>query len=308
MQPSLYNLHNMNSNTIINSVDALLKAGYTIDDIVSSLDGLHIIANYNFLRQKGAEDINLSALLDTVKPVVILNNLSVFEQTEVPVDYAQLVSTIDGDDALRELPSFTSKLLALGVAPQLIADKCMTSHGPIMYFFQVALPELLEAGARVDGDKLVDKLLEDEEMIADFNDAIDIPLLERAGASQASLKRLQTYVDAHTIDDAPSLEQLSINIEGKQTVKIFFKPQIQVVTTAGGRELEAGWAGRVLPGQTLKEGIAAELQEVYGYTGRFEFWNLYFLDYAKDKTGQDIERYGMYITLYPSESDTLNLN
>lgn len=97
-------------------------------------------------------------------------------------------------------------------------------------------------------------------------------------------------------------KKISINPKGKQSTKIFFKPQIQVIESGGGRELPVDWAGRVLPGQTLEEGIATELKEVYGYTGRFEFRNIYFLDHAKDRKGHDIERYGIYITLFPSET------
>ena len=40
-----------------------------------------------------------------------------------------------------------------------------------------------------------------------------------------------------------------------------------------------------MPGQTVSEGIAAELQESLGYIGKFEWRIPYFRDWAKDKRG-----------------------
>jgi cell wall assembly regulator SMI1 len=92
---------------------------------------------------------------------------------------------------------------------------------------------------------------------------------------------------------------------GPQTTKIFFVPDIQVITGDGQFKLDADWAGRVLPGQTLSEGISAEVKEVYGYSGRLEVGNVLFLDHAKDNKGNDIQRYKITIRLYPNDTDRL---
>jgi hypothetical protein len=306
MHITSYDPHEMDSNQILNSIDRLLSEGHDIDDIVSSMDALHVISNYDLLRRKGVKNIHLSELKDKVAPIVILNNFRVFEDVQIPVDYSKIIATLDDEDALNYLPTLLKTLLDLEVDPQLIADKCMASDGNVMDFFQEALPTLLDLGVKVDGDKLIDKLLVDEALMEDYSDDIDTRLLVRAGASEASLAKLRNYLDQHTYY-APTLDELSINMEGRQTTKLFFHPQIQLFAKDGGKELDIAWSGRILPGQTLKEGIAAELKEVYGYTGRFDFRNVYFLDYAKDNKGQDIERYGLYIALYPTELDTLKI-
>lgn len=92
-------------------------------------------------------------------------------------------------------------------------------------------------------------------------------------------------------------DKLSINLKGKQQTKIFFVPRLQVITSNSGRQLPTNWAGRILPGQTLQEGIAQELKEMEGYTGRFDFRDVYFIECVKDRQGNNVERYGVYITL-----------
>ena len=100
---------------------------------------------------------------------------------------------------------------------------------------------------------------------------------------------------------APYPHQLDINQTDRQTKKIFFKPVVQVISGNSGRILESDWAGRVVPGQTLREGIAAELKAVYDYSGAFEFSDIHFLDWAKDNKGNDVQRYGIHITLLPEQ-------
>lgn len=101
------------------------------------------------------------------------------------------------------------------------------------------------------------------------------------------------------------MQKLSIIPVGKQSTKIFFKPKIQIIAGNSGRELPVDWSGRVLPGQTIQEGIASELEQVLNYKGRFEYSDIYFHDYVKDRQGNDIEQYGVYLTLYPASHDEL---
>ena len=65
------------------------------------------------------------------------------------------------------------------------------------------------------------------------------------------------------------------------------------------------WAGRVLPGQTVKEGIAVELESELGYTGRFDYAFAGYENTIKDKQGKDVHRYRLTVLLYDkSFSDT----
>jgi hypothetical protein len=298
------NLDGMDQNQIINNLDSLLAAGNSINDIVDALGDVFVIGNYKLLVEKGATNIDLAKIRDSVNPVVVFNNLQAFEDAKVPVNLANIITGLDDEDALSVLPTDTDKLLEMGVGAQVIADRFMLCEGSILLgFVQIALSTLLDAGARIDGDELIDTLLEDDYLTEDFVDERDIPLLRRAGASDEALSKLQSYLDEHTIYNDPVLEKKSINTDSRQTTKIFFQPKVQVVTNGISNVLSTEWAGRILPGQTIEEGITLELKEVYGYTGRFEWSNMDFLDYAKDQKGQDIERYGVDITLFPDESD-----
>jgi hypothetical protein len=98
---------------------------------------------------------------------------------------------------------------------------------------------------------------------------------------------------------------LDINIDGPQAAKIFFVPRIQLVAPEGAQEVKIDWAGRVMPGQTVAEGIADELKENFGYDGKFEWRNAYFRDWIKDKNGQDVQRFGLLVLLYPGESELI---
>lgn len=298
------NIQDLDQNQIMSHLDELLRLDISIDDIVGRLDDIMVVAHYDQLVQKGATQIDLDKLKDSVNPIVILNNLEVFQKAGILLNYTNIIINLSDGDALSILPYDTNRLLELGVAPQLIADKCMTSEGPILNFVQESLPKLLSLGVRIDGDMLVNKLISDLEVVVDFNDEVDIHEIERAGASVDSLSKLRKYLDDHT-DNSPTIEERNIRLEGKQITKIFFSPQIHVISQFSGRAIPINWSGRILEGQTIDEGIAGELREVYGYIGKFDYRDVYFLDYVKDKQGNDIERYGLYITLYPSEKDEL---
>lgn len=55
------------------------------------------------------------------------------------------------------------------------------------------------------------------------------------------------------------------------------------------------WVGRILPGQTIKEGVAQELKETIGYSGLFRC--TVFRDTTSHKDGNLIERYKVDIDL-----------
>lgn len=106
----------------------------------------------------------------------------------------------------------------------------------------------------------------------------------------------------------------------KQPQKIFFLPNIIYVeddrngyffcykksdSNATVTYNHPVWAGRVLPGQTVKEGIAFELESELGYRGRFDYAFAGYESTIKDKQGKDVHRYKLTILLYDkSFSDT----
>ncbi len=101
---------------------------------------------------------------------------------------------------------------------------------------------------------------------------------------------------------APTREEAPKNFgEGyKQTEKLFFKPTIfyidesQIGYTMPGQL----WAGRILPGQTIREGIATELKMELNYTGRFDYSYDGFEGTFKDRKGHDIKRYRLTVHLF----------
>lgn len=90
--------------------------------------------------------------------------------------------------------------------------------------------------------------------------------------------------------------------------KIFFYPTQIVQTTDAATSLVYCvnpekdevilWAGRILPGQTIKEGIASELKEMLGYSGDFSYEVQSLRDKIPDKRGVEIERYNVHLNLY----------
>lgn len=57
------------------------------------------------------------------------------------------------------------------------------------------------------------------------------------------------------------------------------------------------WAGRIMAGQTFREGIATELKSVFQYDGDFEFGSVTFKDEVQDKQGKLIKRYDVWVKL-----------
>jgi hypothetical protein len=112
----------------------------------------------------------------------------------------------------------------------------------------------------------------------------------------------------------------NLALDYKQPRKIFFLPNIIYVEDDQNgyffRYKKSGsnatvtynhpvWAGRVLPGQTVKEGIAVELESELGYTGRFDYAFAGYENTIKHKQGKDVHRYRLTVLLYDkSFSDT----
>lgn len=86
----------------------------------------------------------------------------------------------------------------------------------------------------------------------------------------------------------------------RQSQKIFFTPRIIYVEQSGtGYKMSNQfWSGRVLPGQTIREGIASELQQEMRYTDRFDYVYDKYIDTRKDRKGRDIKRYQVTVYLY----------
>lgn len=272
------NPRNMSQNQIINSIDELLASGYEINELVELLSPMFIIPNYTMLVQKGAT-----------------------------INFAKVLGQLDDEEALHDLPPYSPELAAGGIDPQLIVDRCMTAKGSFVEFASEWLPGLELAGVQVDSEKLVQQLLGDDSAYSLHSEDAQKSLLRKVRAVAAANIKLQDYLDSRTVYDTPGGKELNINVDGKQTTKVFFDPLILVVGEGGTKTLPQNWAGRILPGQAIKEGIAAELKDVYGYTGRFNYENICFRDYAKDRKGNDIERYAITITLFPSHDDTLQI-
>jgi|GEM_PF-4762944 len=297
----------MDSNQIINNLDELLTQNHTIDDIVSALDNIHIIANYDLLLQKGATNIDLGKIKDNVEPIVVFNNLNVFQNAGISVDVVGIMYGLL-DQGYWISAYDVEKWITLGVDPQILADKYLQSGGN--------LPDTVEAlaavGARINADKLTDNLIKDEDhLLYHFHVEDDVPILQKVGLSQDAIHSVLRRVsqlsdeDDYSNEAKPYPEKSDLVLDGKQAVKIFFVPRVQIITKDGGRDIEADWAGRILPGQSLEEGIATELKSAYNYSGRFEYRDVYFSDYVQDNKGNDIQRYSLYVTLYPTESDLL---
>jgi len=294
-------LRSMDPNRIISNLDLLLEAGIKIDDIVSNLGPMYLIANYNKLVDKGATNIDLAQLVSLVDPVIVSNNLETFYNAGVPLDYASYVFAPYNNEAFYYYD--LNKLMAVGVHPQLIADKIM-SYDEVDLAVLDTIPEFIRLGINIDGSMLIDKLLKDSFTAENISEEVDVPIVMLTHPNDESISKLLNFLSDDS-DHGPSTKYPERLVrDGTQTDKIFFSPIIQVIANNTIRHLQNNWNGRILPGQTLKEGIANELKEVYGYSGAFIYYGVYLLDdKAKDKSGQDIERYSIQINLLPLEGD-----
>jgi len=86
----------------------------------------------------------------------------------------------------------------------------------------------------------------------------------------------------------------------KQIEKIFFTPTIFYVDDTKNiyHMPNQFWSGRILPGQTVREGIALELQETLQYEGRFDYQYEDFIGVDQDRKGRNVNKYHLSIFLY----------
>jgi hypothetical protein len=195
-------LHEMESNQIINSLDDLLAQGHTINEVVSVLDDVFIIANYDLLTEKGATNIDLAAVRDRVEPVVVMNNLAVFQNANVPVDKDRIIGLINAfsetDMLYRVLPREIKAWSTLGADTQVISDRYIGIGG--------VKPSVLEAfmdvGVKLNTDELIESLLDwAKETKEDVELESNVPVLKRAGLNEDSIdevrKRASELINKH---------------------------------------------------------------------------------------------------------------
>ena len=290
------------SNQIINNLDELLRE-YPINNIVNALSPTVTIAQYNLLIQKGATNIDLSSIKNSVPAAVLLNNHALFKEHNIFINFTHLLDEMEQDDLLDP-----RALLAVGIDPTTIMQKYIEAGGDDLYNVQ----DLLAAGAKItpnDADQLIINLTKDGEVLDGFwndnGEAVLMTFIESLGAHEESLYNLRQYLAYAYAESDTQPTTLDLVEDGPQLKKIFFVPSLQIILATHSRELNANWAGRVLPGQTVQEGIATELNAVYGYRGNFEYGALSFLDVVQDKKGDDIQRYHVNITLIEEVPDVL---
>jgi len=90
-----------------------------------------------------------------------------------------------------------------------------------------------------------------------------------------------------------------LSLDSKQETKIFFTPFIN----EGSGAIQASWHGRILPGQTIREGVIAEFKQMQPYDDleNFSIDTVEFQDYAKDRKGSTIPRFKIVITLHKKQ-------
>lgn len=91
---------------------------------------------------------------------------------------------------------------------------------------------------------------------------------------------------------APVLTTNDIN--KVQTKKIFFAP---IQNGEAGSSQSFNWYGRILPGQTIREGVAEELRNAESFRGSFSIESIEFKDFDTDNHGKQIPRYWIKIRL-----------
>jgi hypothetical protein len=307
----MHNLNNTDSNTIINNLDQFLKKGHSINEIVSKLDDALILANYYMLIKKGADQIDLIKIRDRAAPIVLLNNINVFKSTNTQIDEKKILAELSNYDLIDKLESTRlSEYIENGIDPQFLSNIYTSAGGCEMDTIEV----LIKSGAKIDTTRLLKNLYDSDDLSNKLYFLEVLPFLGLEDANKDSISKLLKQVEEQKKQEENAIyggtypKKLDIVEEGKQTKKIFFRPnQISIIKPNNnkGKTIIANWNGRIMPGQTLEEGIATELKEVYGYTGEFDFTKPTFLDFAKDKKGNLIQRYNILITLYTTSKDKI---
>lgn len=96
---------------------------------------------------------------------------------------------------------------------------------------------------------------------------------------------------------------ITLNKDGKK-LKVVYE------NTETGEVVETLWASRVLPGDTYQNALKTELNELFGYDGKFEIVPLKkFLDQVNDNEGNAVNRYKIKIIVDQSiDVDRLVMN
>lgn len=92
--------------------------------------------------------------------------------------------------------------------------------------------------------------------------------------------------------------------DSKPTSKIFFTPFVN----DRGQLAQLPWHGRILPGQSIREGVVSELNQMQGYSADdFRIDSIEFQDYATDLHNDSIPRYKIVITLRQTAIQSVHL-
>lgn len=187
-------LKDMNSNQIINNLDDLLTQGHTINEIVSALDDVIIIANFELLVGKGATNVDLAKLRDSVDARVVMNNLAIFQRANVPVDKERIIELIHETSQTpiieRVIPQEIQAWVNLGADPKVIADGYIHNFGSKPTILEV----LIDLGAQLNTDELIKHfLLFAKEFKTDKDLEDTIKILKLAGVSDDSVDELRKH-------------------------------------------------------------------------------------------------------------------
>lgn len=150
-------------------------------------------------------------------------------------------------------------------------------------------------------EALVPYLLGKDIIHIDFGEDSYSWLIVPTGFDIAEFRKLTGLLAPGVPTSEPSLVIPENFAEGyKQTEKIFFTPRITYVERDGtGYSMpNQFWSGRVLVGQTIHEGIAAELQQEMHYSGQFNYAYDGYIGARQDRKGRDIKSYWVKVFLY----------
>ena len=157
---------------IVGHLAELLAAGANPDKLAARLDAKDIACNLNKLREAGAE-IDVDKLVSQLTPWLIVHNLDELLDAGAEIDFDELVDGLDG----YVVATYLSALLAAGANPDKLVSR-LSDEDVVKH-----LDELLDAGAEIDVDKLIDKIPDKSKIIW------ALPKLVAAGADKAKLGR-----------------------------------------------------------------------------------------------------------------------
>ena len=170
-------------------LDQLLRAGVDIDSLIAKLNHDYIVGHLAELLAAGANpdklvgnldelldagaEIDVDKLVGQLTPWLIADNLDELVDAGAEIDFDELVDGLDD----YVVAAYLSALLAAGANPDKLVS-CLRDEDVVKH-----LDELLDAGAKIDVDKLVDKIPNKSEVIW------ALPKVVAAGADKAKLGR-----------------------------------------------------------------------------------------------------------------------